>query len=105
MIVAAVIRNIAEGTRLYGIYQKESEVLGGMCLNIFISCALMSLKLWQLADLAVPLIITLLIQTVVMAFFAYFVIFRVMGGNYEAAVMASGTCASAWAPPPMPSPT
>lgn len=92
MIVAAVIRNIAEGTGLYGIYQKESEVLGGMCLNIFISCALMSLKLWQLADLAVPLIITLLVQTVVMALFAYFVIFRVMGGNYEAAVMASGTC-------------
>lgn len=92
MIVAAVIRNIAEGTGLYGIYQKESEVLGGMCLNIFLSCALMSLKLWQLADLAVPLMVTLLIQTAVIALFAYFVIFRVMGGNYEAAVMASGTC-------------
>ncbi|WP_297016641.1 sodium/glutamate symporter [uncultured Dialister sp.] len=92
MIVAAVIRNVAEGTKLFGIYQKESEVLGGMCLNIFLSCALMSLKLWQLADLAVPLIVTLLIQTVVMALFAYFVIFRVMGRNYEAAVMASGTC-------------
>ena len=80
------------GTGLYGIYQKESEVLGGMCLNIFLSCALMSLKLWQLADLAVPLMATLLIQTAVIALFAYFVIFRVMGGNYEAAVMASGTC-------------
>lgn len=92
MIVAAVIRNVAEATGLYGVYQQESEVLGGMCLNIFLSCALMSLKLWQLADLAVPLIVTLIIQTIFLAFFAYFVIFRVMGKDYEAAVIASGTC-------------
>ena len=92
MIVAAVIRNTAENTKLFVIYQKESEVLGGMCLNIFLSCALMSLKLWQLANLAVPLIATLLVQTVVIALFAYFIIFRVMGKNYEAAVMVSGTC-------------
>lgn len=92
MIVAALIRNIAEMTYTYGIYQKECEVLGGMCLNIFLSCALMSLKLWQLSALAIPLVVTLIIQVSIIAFFAYFVIFRVMGKNYEAAVMASGTC-------------
>lgn len=92
MIVAAVIRNLAEGTELYGIYQKECEVLGGMCLNIFLSCALMSLKLWQLSALAVPLLVTLFIQVTIIGLFAYFVIFRVMGRDYEAAVMASGTC-------------
>ena len=63
-----------------------------MCLNIFLSCALMSLKLWQLASLAVPLTLTLLIQVAVIGAFAYFIIFRVMGGGYEAAVMAAGTC-------------
>lgn len=92
MIVAAVIRNIAEMTHLYGSYQEESEVLGSLCLNIFLSCALMSLKLWQLTDLAVPLIITLLVQVVFVGLFAYFIIFRVMGHNYEAAVMVAGTC-------------
>lgn len=92
MMVAAIIRNVAEGTHAFGIYQQECEVLGGMCLNIFLSCALMSLKLWQLSALAIPLIATLVIQVLLLALFAYFVIFRVMGRNYEAAVMASGTC-------------
>lgn len=92
MIVAAIIRNVSEITEWYGSYQQECEVLGGMCLNIFLSCALMSLKLWQLASLAVPLTLTLLIQVAVIGAFAYFIIFRVMGGGYEAAVMAAGTC-------------
>ena len=92
MIVAAIIRNVSEITEWYGSYQQECEVLGGMCLNIFLSCALMSLKLWQLASLAVPLTLTLLIQVAMIGAFAYFIIFRVMGGNYEAAVMAAGTC-------------
>lgn len=92
MIVAAVVRNISDSTHLYGAYQKESEVLGGMCLNIFLSCALMSLKLWQLADLAVPLLVTLLVQVALVGLFAYFVIYRTMGKDYEAAVMASGSC-------------
>lgn len=92
MLVAAVIRNISDMTGLFGCYQRESEVLGGICLNVFLSCALMSLKLWQLADLAIPLIATLIVQVSIMGLFAYFVIFRVMGRNYEAAVMASGSC-------------
>ena len=92
MIVAAIIRNVSEITEWYGSYQQECEVLGGMCLNIFLSCALMSLKLWQLASLAVPLTLTLLIQVALIGAFAYFIIFRVMGSDYEAAVMAAGTC-------------
>ena len=54
--------------------------------------ALMSLKLWELADLAVPLIVMLLAQTVLMAIFAYYVTFNLMGRDYEAAVMACGHC-------------
>lgn len=92
MIVAAIIRNLAEITEWYDTQQEECEVLGGMCLNIFLSCALMSLKLWQLTALAVPLMATLLVQVAIIGLFAYFAIFRVMGKDYEAAVMAAGTC-------------
>lgn len=105
MIVAAVIRNVAEGTKLFGIYQKESEVLGGMCLNIFLSCALMSLKLWQLADLAVPLIVTLLIQTVVMALFAYFVISVSWAETTKPLSWLPAPVDSVWVPRQTPSPT
>lgn len=54
MIVAAIIRNIADFTHAYKIYQRESEVLGNLSLTVFLTCVLMSLKLWQLADLAIP---------------------------------------------------
>ena len=53
---------------------------------------MMSLKLWQLADLATPLIVMLIAQTALMIFFAYFVTFNVMGRDYDAAVMACGHC-------------
>ena len=52
----------------------------------------MSLKLWQLGALALPMIVLLLTQTVFMALFAYFIVYRTMGRNYEAAVMSSGVC-------------
>ena len=52
----------------------------------------MSMKLWQLIDLAVPLIVILLAQTVLMAFFAYFITFNIMGRDYDAAVMSTGHC-------------
>jgi ESS family glutamate:Na+ symporter len=54
--------------------------------------ALMSLRLWELLDLAGPMLVMLLTQTVGMAFFATFVTFRAMGGGYDAAVMAGGQC-------------
>ncbi|MDD6383378.1 MAG: sodium/glutamate symporter [Selenomonadaceae bacterium] len=92
MLVAAIIRNIADYTHSYKVYQRESEVLGNLGLTIFLSCALMSLKLWQLTDLAIPMIVMLLSQILFIALFTNFVIFRFMGRNYEAAVMAAGTC-------------
>lgn len=92
MLVAAIIRNISDYTHAYKIYQRESEVLGNLGLTIFLSCALMSLKLWQLSDLAIPMMVMLLSQVLFLALFAKFLIFRAMGRNYEAAVMAAGTC-------------
>ena len=70
----------------------EIDALGNLSLNLFLAQALMALKLWQLADLAIPMIVMLIAQTVLMFFFAYFVVFNVMGRDYEAAVMCSATC-------------
>ena len=63
-----------------------------MSLSLFLAMALMSLKLWELASLALPMLAILLAQTLVMALYAIFVTYRVMGKNYDAAVLAAGHC-------------
>ncbi|GCD10147.1 sodium/glutamate symporter [Clostridium tagluense] len=92
MFAAAVLRNISDSTNLYKVYEDEIDIIGGVSLSLFLSMALMGLKLWQLADLAMPLIVMLLAQTILMGCFAYFVTFNLMGRDYDAAVMASGNC-------------
>ncbi|MBZ9606609.1 sodium/glutamate symporter [Clostridium estertheticum] len=92
MLAAAVLRNIADATKSYKVHLDEIDVIGGISLSLFLSMALMGLKLWELADLALPLVIMLFAQTVLMALFAYFVTFKVMGRDYDAAVMACGQC-------------
>ena len=92
MIVAAVMRNISEYTGKMEIYIGEINDLGGICLSLFLGIAMITLKLWQLADLALPLIILLLGQTVFMYIYARYVIFNVMGRDYDSAVLAAGTC-------------
>ncbi|EYE87801.1 sodium:glutamate symporter [Fervidicella metallireducens AeB] len=92
MFAAAIIRNFADSTNMFKVRLEEIDAMGNVSLSIFLSIALIGLKLWQLADLAVPLVIMLIAQTVLMAVFAYFVVFNVMGRDYEAAVMASGHC-------------
>ena len=61
-------------------------------LSFFLGMAMITLKIWELASLAVPLVILLLAQTALMAVYAGIIVFRVMGKNYDAAVLASGTC-------------
>ena len=91
MVVAAIIRNILDFNQKQLPFT-EIGIVGNISLSLFLSMALMSMKLWQLIDLAIPLIIILLVQTVVMAFFAYFVTFTIMGRDYDAAVMSTGHC-------------
>ena len=91
MIVAAIIRNIYDFTDKE-IVEKEIETLGGLSLSFFLTMALMGLKLWQLFDLALPLMIMLFAQVILVGLFAYFITYKVMGKNYEAAVFASATC-------------
>ena len=64
----------------------------GANLKLFLSMALMSLKLWELLDLAIPMLIILMVQVLMMAAYAYFVVFRSMGRDHDAAVMAGGHC-------------
>ncbi len=92
MIVAAVIRNISEYTGKFKVHMGEINNLGGICLSLFLGIAMITLKLWQLADLALPLVILLLGQTVLMFLFSYFVVFNVLGRDYDAAILSAGTC-------------
>ena len=91
MVVAAIIRNILDFNQKQLPFT-EIGIVGNISLSLFLSMALMSMKLWQLIDLAVPLIVILLVQTLVMGLFAYFVTFNIMGRDYDAAVMSTGHC-------------
>jgi len=90
MAVASVLRNVDDATAWLKIDHKAMEFMGNLALNIFLVVALMNLKLWQLWDLALPLATILLLQVVVAALAASFASFRVMGRDYDSAVMASG---------------
>ena len=91
MLVAAIIRNICDAAKI-DLVEKEIETIGGISLSFFLSMALMGLKLWELFDLAIPMIVMLIGQTLLIALFTYFITFRVMGRDYEAAVFASANC-------------
>ena len=92
MIAAAVIRNVADVLPHARIEQRTVDDIGTIALSLFLAMALMSLRLWELFDLALPLLVILAAQVAMMAAFAYFITFRVMGRDYDAAVMAGGHC-------------
>ena len=91
MLAASIIRNIYDFTGKE-VVEKEIETLGSLSLSFFLTMALMGLKLWQLFDLALPLMVMLIAQVLLVGLFAYIVTYRVMGKNYEAVVFASATC-------------
>lgn len=87
-----MLRNGLSLLGVYQVFEREVSVLGNVSLSLYLAIALMSLKLWDLAALALPFFILLAAQTLVMALFAIFVTFRIMGSNYDAAVLAAGHC-------------
>lgn len=91
MLVGAVIRNIMD-VQQKEIPMEEIGTLGGSCLSIFLGLAMIDMKLWQLAELALPLVVMLAAQTILMFLYAYFVVFNVLGRTYDAAVMTTGFC-------------
>ncbi len=92
MITGAVIRNLGEYTGKIPLYIDQVEDIGSIMLSLFLGIAMITLQMWELADLALPMIILLLAQTVWMAFFSGIIVFRAMGKNYDAAVISSGFC-------------
>lgn len=92
MLAAALIRNIAEYSGKATIHMGEINDLGGICLSLFLGMAMITLRLWELASLALPLVVLLAAQTALIAFFTYFILFRVMGKDYDAAILSAGTC-------------
>jgi ESS family glutamate:Na+ symporter len=92
MVVAAVVRNAADASGRLRIEERVVDDLGTIALSLFLTMALMSLKLWELLNLALPMLIIVTVQVAIVAVFAWWVTFRVMGRDYDAAVMASGHC-------------
>ena len=91
MLVGAVICNIGVYTKKINIYIEEINDIGIIMLELFLGIALVSLKLWLLAELAIPMIVLLVAQTVFMFFFARYAIFNILGHDYDAAVLTAGT--------------
>ncbi len=90
MLVAAVLRNVDDWTGWLGLSQRFISQFGAVALSLFLVLALMTLKLWELASLAVPLITILIVQMVAVALIAVWPVFPLMGRNYESAVMSGG---------------
>ncbi|WP_372714732.1 sodium/glutamate symporter [Ilyobacter sp.] len=91
MLVAAIVRNIADAKSI-NLHHKSIDSMGNISLSLFLAMALMTMRLWDLAALAIPLVVMLLAQTALMAAFAYFVTFKIMGRDYDAAVISCGHC-------------
>jgi ESS family glutamate:Na+ symporter len=90
MFVAAIIRNFDDVTHWIGLSQRTLDDLGHVALSLFLVLALMTLKLWELAGLVLPLFIVLVGQVILIAIFCIWPVFKFMGRDYEAAVMSSG---------------
>lgn len=92
MFVASIMRNLADETKLFSIDLEVVSVIGNFTLTMFLSMILMNFKLWELKELALPLIIMLIGQTILMGVFAYFITFTLTGKDYDAAIMTGGHC-------------
>ena len=91
MLIAAVIRNFCDAKHIV-MPSRALDLWGNVSLSIFLAIALMSVALWQLASVAVAMIVMLAAQTIMMYFYARFVVYNIMGRDYEAAVMTAAFC-------------
>lgn len=92
MLAAALMRNICEYTDIATIHMGEINDLGGISLSLFLGMAMITLRLWELASLALPLVILLAAQVLLIIIFTYVIEFNIMGRDYDAAILVSGTC-------------
>lgn len=92
MLAAALMRNICEYTGIATIHMGEINDLGGISLSLFLGMAMITLRLLELASLALPLFILLAAQVLLIIIFTYVIEFNIMGRDYDAAILVSGTC-------------
>ena len=87
-----VLRNVLTNVFRFNMFDRAIDVFGNASLSLFLAMALLDLKLWQLTALALPVTVILLVQVVVMALYATFITYTLMGRDYDAAVLAAGHC-------------
>ncbi len=92
LFVGVILRNVLSALGWYNVFERCVSVLGNVSLSLFLAMALMSLRFWELSALALPIVLLLATQTAMMALYAIFVTYHVMGRNYDAAVIAAGHC-------------
>ncbi len=92
MFVAVILRNLNEKFHFYRFDFALVDEIGNVMLNLYLALALMTLKLWELSGLIGGVLIVVLAQVALLVFLAYFVVFRILGKNYDAAVMCAGLC-------------
>ncbi|MBD5164534.1 sodium/glutamate symporter [Helicobacter sp.] len=92
LFIGVLLRNILQATKIHQVFDREVSVIGNVSLSLFLAFALMSINLWQLVALALPMVIILVCQVVVMVAYAVLVTFRFCGKDYDAAVLAAGHC-------------
>ena len=92
LFIGVLLRNILQGLKVHKVFDREVSVIGNVSLSLFLALALMTINLSQLATLAVPILVILIAQVALMILFAAFITFKIMGKNYDAAVLSAGHC-------------
>lgn len=92
LFVAVILRNLLAATGIHKVFDREVSVIGNVSLALFLAFSMMTINLWGLVALALPMLVILSSQAVMMALYAIFVTFRFCGKDYDAAVLAAGHC-------------
>jgi ESS family glutamate:Na+ symporter len=90
LVVGVVLRNALSLSGVYRVDDRAADLVGSIALSLFLSMVIMTLKLWELVDLALPMLAILAVQTALMFALAAFVTFRLMGSNYDAVLLSTG---------------
>lgn len=92
LFTGVILRNLLQALKIHEVFDREISVIGNVSLSLFLAFALMTINLWQLVSLALPIVTILISQVALMVFYAIFVTFRFCGRDYDAAVLAAGHC-------------
>ncbi|WP_139452151.1 sodium/glutamate symporter [Campylobacter armoricus] len=92
LFTGVVLRNVLSVTKIHHVFDREVSVLGNVSLSLFLALALMTINLWDLVTLALPMLVILVVQVAMMVAYAIFITFKVCGKDYDAAVLAAGHC-------------